>query len=316
MQKLVKIGTRASLLAMAQSNWVKNSIEKQYSDVTVELVKIVTKGDKILDVPLAKVGGKGLFVKEIEEALLRKEVDIAVHSMKDVPSELPDELHLGIITKREDPRDAFVSNHYLFMEDLPQGAKVGTSSLRRKSQLAALRPDLVIKDLRGNLDTRLRKLDEGMYHAIILAAAGLNRLGLSDRAMSCFAPDIMLPAVGQGAVGIELRKEDEELLKGLSFLDDRDTAVAVTAERGFLKRLEGGCQVPIGAFAEIENGRVTLTGLVAEVDGGKVIRESVSGSMTDAESLGRNLAEEILKLGGEKILAEVYDTQGNNGNGK
>ena len=313
MQKLVKIGTRASLLAMAQSNWVKESIEKQYSDVTVELVKIVTKGDKILDVPLAKVGGKGLFVKEIEEALLRKEVDIAVHSMKDVPSELPDELHLGIITKREDPRDAFVENHYLCVEDLHKGAKIGTSSLRRKSQLAALKHDFVIEDLRGNLDTRLRKLDEGMYDAIILAAAGLNRLGLSDRITSCFAPNIMLPAVGQGAVGIELRREDEELLKGLSFLDDRDTSIAVTAERGFLKRLEGGCQVPIGAFAEIENDRVTLTGLVAEVDGSKVIKESVSGSMTDAESLGRNLAEEILKLGAGKILAKVYNTQGKNG---
>ena len=308
MQKLVKIGTRASLLAMAQSNWVKKSIEKQYSDVTVELVKIVTKGDKILDVPLAKVGGKGLFVKEIEEALLRKEVDIAVHSMKDVPSELPDELHLGIITKREDPRDAFVANHYLFVEDLHKGAKVGTSSLRRKSQLAALKHHFVIEDLRGNLDTRLRKLDEGMYDAIILAAAGLNRLGLSDRIMSYFAPNIMLPAVGQGAVGIELRREDNELLKGLSFLDDRDTSIAVTAERGFLKRLEGGCQVPIGAFAEIENGRVTLTGLVAEVDGSKVIKESVSGNITDAESLGRNLAEEILKLGAGKILAKVYNT--------
>ncbi len=313
MQKLVKIGTRASLLAMAQSNWVKESIEKQYSDVTVELVKIVTKGDKILDVPLAKVGGKGLFVKEIEEALLRKEVDIAVHSMKDVPSELPDELHLGIITKREDPRDAFVANHYLFAEDLHKGAKVGTSSLRRKSQLAALKHHFVIEDLRGNLDTRLRKLDEGMYDAIILAAAGLNRLGLSDRIMSYFAPNIMLPAVGQGAVGIELRRKDNELLKGLSFLDDRNTSIAVTAERGFLKRLEGGCQVPIGAFAEIKNGRVILTGLVAEVDGSKVIKESVSGSMTDAESLGRNLAEEILKLGAGKILAKVYNTQGKNG---
>ena len=313
MQKIVKIGTRASLLAMVQSNWIKESIEKEYPDVKVELIKIVTKGDKILDVPLAKIGGKGLFVKEIEEALLRKEVDIAVHSMKDVPSELPDQLHLGIITKREDPRDAFISNRYSSLEDLPQGAKVGTSSLRRKSQLACLRPDLVIEDLRGNLDTRLRKLDEGLYDAIILAAAGLNRLGLSERTTSCFTPDMMLPAVGQGAVGIELRREDKELLKCLSCLDDRDTTIAVTAERGFLKRLEGGCQVPIGAFAEIGNNQVTLTGLVAEVDGGKVIKKSISGSPTDAESLGINLAEEILELGGGKILAEVYDTQVNNG---
>ncbi|MDH5299517.1 MAG: hydroxymethylbilane synthase, partial [Desulfobulbaceae bacterium] len=251
MQKLIRIGTRKSMLALTQSNWIKSRIESQYPEVTVELVKIVTKGDKIVDVPLAKVGGKGLFVKEIEEALLRNEVDIAVHSMKDVPAELPEELHIGIVTKREDPRDAFISRKYKTVEDLPQGAKVGTSSLRRKAQLASLRPDLVIEDLRGNLDTRLKKLDDGVYDAIILAAAGLNRMGWSDRVSSYFNRQQMLPAVAQGAVGIELRKSDADLLAGLSFLDDYETTVAVTAERAFLARLEGGCQVPIGGFGHL-----------------------------------------------------------------
>jgi hydroxymethylbilane synthase len=306
MQKLVKIGTRASLLAMAQSTNIKNLIEKQYPDVTVELVKIVTKGDKILDVPLAMVGGKGLFVKELEDAMLQNEVDLAVHSMKDVPAELPDGLHLGIITKREDPRDAFISNDYSTIFDLPSGAKVGTSSLRRKAQLGLLRKDLVIEDLRGNLDTRLRKLDEKQYDAIILAAAGLNRLKLSDRATSYFSPSEMLPAVGQGAVGIELRTADEELLAGLMFLQDDDTSVAVRAERGFLARLEGGCQVPIGAFAEVSGSQVTLTGLVASVDGAAMVKKEATASSEDAESMGRNLAEDILGMGGKEILEEVY----------
>jgi len=309
MQKLIKIGTRASLLAMAQSTNIKNLIEKQYPDVTVELVKIVTKGDKILDVPLAMVGGKGLFVKELEDAMLQNEVDLAVHSMKDVPAELPEGLHLGIITKREDPRDAFISNDYKTFADLPAGAKVGTSSLRRKAQLGLLRKDLAIEDLRGNLDTRLRKLDEKQYDAIILAAAGLNRLKLSHRATSYFAPVEMLPAVGQGAVGIELRKADEELLQGLLFLQDDATSVAVTAERGFLTRLEGGCQVPIGAFAEVSGSQFTLAGLVASVDGENMVKREVTGNSEDAESIGRALAEEILGLGGKEILEEVYGSE-------
>ena len=237
MQKLIKIGTRKSLLALAQSNGIKAQIEAQYPEVTVELVKIMTKGDKILDVPLAKVGGKGLFVKELEEAMLSREVDLAVHSMKDVPAELPDELHLALVTKREDPRDAFISNKYKAFADLPQGAKIGTSSLRRRAQLAKMRPDLVIDDLRGNLDTRLRKLDEGQYDAIILAAAGLNRLQLA-RATSYFTSLEMLPAVGQGAVGIEMRRDATELLAALRFLDHRATKVTVQAERAFLLRLE------------------------------------------------------------------------------
>ena len=306
MRKHIKIGTRGSLLATTQSTWVKNQIEAAHPGVSVELVIIVTKGDKILDVPLAKVGGKGLFVKEIEEALLRRDVDLAVHSMKDVPSELPEELHLGIIPLRENPHDAFISTGYATLADLPQGATVGTSSLRRRSQLAALRPDLEIVDLRGNLDTRLRKLEEGQFQAIILAAAGLNRLGMSSRATGYFSAKEMLPAVGQGALGIELRKDDTELLAGLAFLNDAKTTVAVSAERAFLFRLEGGCQVPIGAFAEVNNGRVELTGLVASVDGKVVLKDSISGPVEEAQKLGTQLANKILEMGGKEILAEVY----------
>lgn len=309
MRKHIKIGTRGSLLATTQSTWVKNQIEAEHPGVSVELVTIVTKGDKILDVPLAKVGGKGLFVKEIEEALLRREVDLAVHSMKDVPSELPDELHLGIIPLRENPHDAFISNDYAELAELPRGATVGTSSLRRRAQLAALRPDLEIVDLRGNLDTRLRKLDEGQFQAIILAAAGLNRLGMSSRATGYFEAKEMLPAVGQGALGIELRKDDAELLAGLAFLNDTDTSVAVKAERAFLYRLEGGCQVPIGAFAEVKGGQVVLTGLVASVDGQVVLKDSITGPGEEARELGTMLANKLLDLGGREILAEVYGQQ-------
>lgn len=305
MQKLIKIGTRKSLLALAQSNGIKAQIEAQYPDVKVELVKIMTKGDKILDVPLAKVGGKGLFVKELEEAMLNREVDMAVHSMKDVPAELPDELHLALVTKREDPRDAFISNKYKTLTELPQGAKIGTSSLRRRAQLAKVRPDLIIEDLRGNLDTRLRKLDEGQYDAIILAAAGLNRLKL-DRASSYFTSLEMLPAVGQGAVGIEMRRDAKELLEALSFLDHWPTKVTVQAERAFLLRLEGGCQVPIAGFCTIDNNLLTLTGLVASVDGKEVIKKTATGPADQPELLGRNLAEELLAMGGKAILEEVY----------
>ncbi len=306
MRKHIKIGTRGSLLATTQSTWVKKQIEAEHPGVTVELVKIVTQGDKILDVPLAKVGGKGLFVKEIEEALLRRDVDLAVHSMKDVPSELPEELHLGIIPLRENPHDAFIATKYAKFTDLPQGARVGTSSLRRKSQLAALRPDLEIVDLRGNLDTRLRKLDEGQFQAIILAAAGLNRLGMSSRATGYFTAKEMLPAVGQGALGLELRRDDADLLEGLSFLNDATTTIAVAAERGFLFRLEGGCQVPIGAYAKVNNGRVELTGLVASLDGKVVLKESIAGPKEKAGELGVQLADRILDMGGREILAEVY----------
>jgi hydroxymethylbilane synthase len=307
MKKYIKIGTRGSLLATTQSTWVKRQIEKQHPGITVEMVIIVTKGDKILDVPLAKVGGKGLFVKELEEALLNKEVDLAVHSMKDVPAELPAALHLGIIPKREDARDAFIANDFKSVAELPQAGKVGTSSLRRRAQLAVMRPDLVIEDLRGNLDTRLRKLDEKQYDAIILAAAGLNRLGMSQRAAGYFSATEMLPAVGQGALGIELRRDDRELLEGLMFLNHEETAVAVAAERGFLFRLEGGCQVPIGGYCQVDGDQLHLTGLIASVDGEKVIKSSAFGPRADAEKLGKELADKLLAAGGREILSQFYD---------
>lgn len=309
MQKHIKIGTRASLLAMTQSTNIKNLIEAQYPGTSVELVKIITKGDKIVDVPLAKVGGKGLFVKELEEAMLSREVDMAVHSMKDVPSDLPEELHIGVVTKREDPRDAFLSVKYKSVHDLPQGAKVGTSSLRRKAQLFHLRPDLEIDDLRGNLDTRIRKLDEGMYDAIILATAGLNRLQWSQRITAYFSAEEMLPAVAQGAVGIELRKDSVELLAGLAFLQHEETTIAVTGERGFLHRLEGGCQVPIGAHGTVAGEQLTITGLIASVDGKEILKKSLSGPVANAASLGVTLAEELLNLGGRTILEEVYGSE-------
>ena len=309
MQKLIKIGTRGSLLALTQSNWIKGLIEAQHPGTTVELVKIVTRGDKILDVPLAMVGGKGLFVKEIEEALLSREVDIAVHSMKDMPSELPAELHIGIVTKRENPHDAFISGKYANLAGMPAGARVGTSSLRRKAQIAVLRPDLVIEDLRGNLDTRLRKLDEGRYDAIILAAAGLNRLKMSDRATCYFTAEEMLPAVAQGAVGIELRKADSELLAGLSFMADYATEVCVRAERSYLHRLEGGCQVPLAGFATLSGNELTMTGLIASVDGSRIIKKMMTSRPEDAATIGRTLAEELLAMGGREILEAVYGSK-------
>ncbi|WP_339134389.1 MAG: hydroxymethylbilane synthase [Candidatus Electrothrix sp. GW3-4] len=307
MREILRIGTRASMLAVTQSTWVKKQIEQQHPNTKVELVKIVTKGDKIQDVPLAKVGGKGLFVKEIEDALLEKRVDLAVHSMKDVPAELPEGLQVAIVPEREIPQDAFVSVSYKDVDDLPQGAVIGTSSLRRKSQLSCLRPDLEIRDLRGNLDTRLRKLDEGEYDAIILAGAGLNRLGMQRRITALFTSKQMLPAIGQGSLGIELRMDDTELLDGLQFLHNRDTAVTVAAERAFLLRLEGGCQVPIAGFATVDNDTITLTGLIASLDGKTILKEQLSGTAADAEKIGVTLAEILLDRGGKAILDEVYE---------
>ena len=308
MKTLLRIGTRASQLAVTQSTWVKNRIETTHPQIRVELVKIITKGDRILDVPLAKVGGKGLFVKEIEDALLAGDVDLAVHSMKDVPTELPEGLHIGIIPLRESPYDAFVSARYASLDALPHGAKVGTSSLRRKSQLAALRPDLTIVDLRGNIDTRLRKLDEGLYDAILLAGAGLNRMGLQARITTLLSSDQMLPAIGQGSLGIELRKDDKDLLAMLQFLHDPQTAVTITAERAFLLRLEGGCQVPIGAHALLSGEMVSLTGLIAGVDGQQIIKETITGPAEQAGPLGTTLAETLLAKGGKALLDAVYST--------
>jgi len=303
----IRIGTRKSKLALAQSNWVANELKKIYPDLKVEFVKITTKGDKILDVPLAKVGGKGLFVKEIEEALLRKDIDIAIHSLKDVPTQLPEGLEVSVFPKREDFRDALISRNSKGLRDLDKGAKIGTSSLRRQAQIRAFRRDINIESLRGNLDTRLKKLDEGLYDAIVVAAAGLNRLGLSDRVTELISPDIILPAIGQGALGIELRSDDEEIKKILSSIHDEKTSICVRAERAFLLRLEGGCQVPIGALCRFVNeNEISLEGLVADEMGNKIIRELLVGSSSEPENLGERLAEIVLKKGADKILQEVY----------
>jgi hydroxymethylbilane synthase len=302
----LRIGTRGSSLAVIQSGWRKNRIEAMHPDISVELVRIKTKGDRIIDSPLSKIGGKGLFVKEIEDALLRKDVDLAVHSIKDVPAELPDGLWLPVFPEREDPRDAFISKGYATLSVLPQCASVGTGSLRRSSQLLSIRPDLKIVPLRGNVDTRLKKLESGDMQAVILAAAGLRRLGLSDRITQSLPTEALLPAIGQGALGLEVRKDDERTLEILSFLNHRPTELAVRAERAFLKRLEGGCQVPIAGFGTVEGGVITLKGMVAELDGSRIIRDEVTGPHDRPEDLGLGLAERLLESGADKILAGVY----------
>ena len=307
MKKLV-IGTRGSKLALWQARWVESELKKIEPFLEVELNIIKTTGDKILDVALAQVGGKGLFVKEIEEALLERRADIAVHSMKDVPTELPCELHLGVICKRENPGDAFVSKdkNKKFAE-LPEGAHIGTSSLRRACQLLKARPDLKISSLRGNLDTRLRKLDDGEYDAIILAVAGMKRLGFEDRITETIPPEIMLPAIGQGAVGIECRREDPEINALVARLDHKETSIAVRAERAFLLRLEGGCQVPIAAYARLmPYGKLRMDGLVGDPSGEKIIKDVIEGDPADAESLGVRLAVSLIRQGAGEILARVY----------
>lgn len=304
-KKKITIGTRGSMLALWQANWVKSELERVHG-LTVELNIIKTTGDKITDVPLAQVGGKGLFVKEIEEALLDGRVDLAVHSMKDVPTEFPDGLALRCITKREDPRDALISREGKKLSELAEGAKVGTSSLRRRSQLLTKRPDLKITDLRGNLDTRLRKLEEGVYDAIILAGAGMNRLGWSDKITELIDPELMLPAIGQGALGIETRISDGETNELVSFFDHPNTSDAVKGERALLKKLEGGCQVPIAAYGTVKDMTLKLKGLVAAVDGSRIIESSIEGNSRDAEALGVELAEKLLQMGAKEILDELY----------
>ncbi len=332
----VSIGTRGSKLALWQAEWVKASLQRIYPEIEVRLIKIKTTGDKILDVPLAQIGGKGLFVKEIEEAILRGTIDLAVHSMKDVPTDLPEGLHLAAICKREDPRDAFVSEIHNSkpkiqkLKELPHGATVGTSSLRRSCQLSNLRPDLHIVQLRGNLDTRIRKLDEGQFDAIIVAVAGMRRLGWAKRITEILSPDICLPAIGQGAIGIECRTDDEVINKIIKPLDHKKTALGVMAERAFLKKLEGGCQVPIAAHARItdnlynppashftkrgikgvKRGKgelLVMDGLVGSIDGERIIRGRIEGKPEDLEVLGTKLAEDLLSRGAEEILAEVYN---------
>jgi len=303
--QVIRLGSRGSKLALWQAEFIQFEIERR-TGRKVEITRIKTTGDMILDVPLAKVGGKGLFVKEIEEALLSDGIDLAVHSMKDVPTDLPDRLAIVAITRREDPRDAFLSVKYRKFEDLPQGAKLGTSSLRRQTQLLGLRPDLSVETLRGNLDTRIRKMEEGRYDAIILAAAGLRRLGWEAKITEYIPEDMSLPAIGQGALGIEIRADDPDTREAVSFLNDRDTAFAVRAERGFLKRLEGGCQVPIASYGRTEGDGIFLKGMVGRPDGSEIIRGNARGSTSDPESLGVGLAEQLLARGAKEILDEVY----------
>jgi hydroxymethylbilane synthase len=306
MKRTVKIATRKSQLALWQANWVKSSLEALHPGLAVELVQIVTKGDKILDVPLAKVGGKGLFVKEIEDALLEDRADLAVHSMKDMPTELPPGLHLAVICRREDPRDAWFSRDGTGLRDLPAGAVVGTSSLRRQAQLRAVRSDLSFENLRGNVDTRLRKLEEGQYDAIVLAAAGVKRLGLGEKITELLPSEVTLPAIGQGAVGIECRTEDPDVNALIAPLLHEETWTAVVAERAFLETLQGGCQVPIAAFGELHGGELRLRGLVGSLDGTTLIRGERQGQPAEAKALGVSLAEELLARGAREILDEVY----------
>lgn len=304
--RTVKIATRRSALAMWQAEFVRDALLALHPGLQVEFVRMTTQGDKILDVPLAKIGGKGLFVKELEQGMLSGEADIAVHSMKDVPMVFPEGLHLPVICQREDARDAFVSNNYALVDDLPQGSKVGTSSLRRECQLRTSRPDLQILTLRGNVNTRLAKLDAGEYDAIILATAGLKRLGLESRIKSSLSPEQSLPAVGQGAIGIETRVDDAEVNALIAPLRCPETWTIVSAERAMNKRLAGGCQVPIAGYALLDNGNIWLRGLVGRPDGTLTLRAEVRGKAEDAESLGIALAEELLSQGADAILAAVY----------
>jgi hydroxymethylbilane synthase len=359
----VSIGTRGSKLALYQAEWVKTELQKKHPGIEINLIKVKTMGDKVIDVPLAKIGGKGLFVKEIEEALLRHKIDLAVHSMKDVPTDLPEGLHLAAICKRENPRDALIISHKLvglsrvrskrsnspltlftkgwrkginksLLYELAEGSRVGTSSLRRSCQLRNIRPDFKIEQLRGNLDTRLRKLDEGQFDAIIVAVAGIKRLGFMERITEILEPEICLPAIGQGAIGIECRVDDKFINTIVGALDHKWTAISVRAERAFLRRLEGGCQVPIAAYARIEqrakseeqraesrelrdkgiknsslvtrHSSLIMDGLVASITGGRVIKGHMEGRPEKPEALGIILAEDLLARGAREILAEVY----------
>jgi hydroxymethylbilane synthase len=302
---LLRIGTRGSQLALAQSRWVKEKIEAKYSAVRVELVRIKTKGDKILGSPLSKIGGKGLFVKEIEDALLRKDVDLAVHSMKDVPAELPEGLEISLFPMREDPRDALVSTAYESIQDLPKGASVGTGSLRRSAQLLRLRPDLRVIPVRGNVDTRLKKIESGDLHAVILATAGLRRLGLEKRISQVLPTEMFLPAIGQGVLGLEMRRTDESLRNLLRFLNHQETELIVRAERGFLKELEGGCQVPIAGYGRLDGDKLLLEGMVANLNASELIRDEAFGPMEKPEEIGVQLARKILASGADKILQQI-----------
>lgn len=303
---ILKIGTRGSKLALTQSQWVKDKIETRYPGIHAELVRIKTTGDRILDSPLSKVGGKGLFVKEIEEALLKGQIDVAVHSMKDIPADLPDALTLSAFPEREDPHDVLISKKNRTLEQLPDRSRVGTSSLRRGAQLLYMRPDLTIVSLRGNVETRLRKLESGDLQAIILAAAGLRRLGFVNRISQVISPEQILPAIGQGALGLEVRREDERTIELLSFLNHKPTEKAVRAERAFLVELEGGCQVPIAGFARLKDESIHMMGMVAELDGTRLIRDEITDKKNRPEDIGVRLARRLLISGADKILAHIY----------
>ena len=305
MDKTLKIGTRGSKLALWQANWVKSSLEVKHPSLSIELETITTKGDKILDVPLAKVGGKGLFVKEIEEALLDGRIDLAVHSMKDMPGDIPNGLCIGAIPQREIPQDVLISRNKKRLSELGHGAKIGTSSLRRMAQLLHARPDLVVLPLRGNLDTRLKKLETENLDAIVLAAAGVKRLGLENRITEYLDENIMLPAVGQGALCIEIRQHDPEVESIVKTLEHHQTRTIIMGERAFLNRLEGGCQVPIAAHGKIENNIFTICGLVATIDGRTLIKETLSGPIDSPEIIGVKLAERLVSMGAETIMGNL-----------
>jgi hydroxymethylbilane synthase len=308
MTQLVRIATRKSPLALWQAEYVKAQLLSHHPQLQVEMLALSTRGDKLLDTSLSKVGGKGLFVKELEIALLENQADIAVHSMKDVPMELPDGLSLGVICEREDPSDAFVSNRYTHLQQLPEGAVVGTSSLRRQSQIRAHFPHLQIKDLRGNVNTRLAKLDQGEYDALILASAGLIRLEMNHRIASRLDPGHCLAAAGQGAVGIECRIDDKQILQLLQPLHHQPSACCVMAERAMNRRLQGGCQVPIGCYAQLSHSgsTITLQGLVGSVDGQTLLKADIEGAAQDGERLGEKLADKLVSMGAGEILASVY----------
>jgi hydroxymethylbilane synthase len=303
--KIVKIGTRGSPLAVWQSEWVRSQLLAGNPDLDIELVKIKTTGDKITDVPLAMVGGKGLFVKEIENALLEGRIDLAVHSMKDMPAEIPQGLCIGAIPEREDPRDVLISRDDRPFKDLPKGATLGSSSLRRGAQLKHVRPDITVRPVRGNLDTRIRKLKTEGLDAIILAAAGVRRLGFQTHITEYIAEQVMLPAIGQGALSIEIREADEQTRKLVSTLNHRETRLAVETERAFLSRLEGGCQVPIAGHAKVNSDQLEFTGLVAEVDGSVILREQITGPVERNKELGLEIANRLLEKGGRQILERI-----------
>jgi len=307
MKPTIKIGTRGSKLALWQAAWVKSAIEKKYPEIAADIVVIKTKGDKILDVPLAKVGGKGLFVKEIEEALLREEIDIAVHSMKDMPADLPDGLCIGPIPERENVCDSLIAGRDRRLADLKPGQSIGTCSLRRSAQLLHARPDLKIVPLRGNLQTRLKKLDAGRMDAIVLAAAGIKRMELEHRITEYLKPPVMLPAVGQGALCIELRKNDRETYQVLEHLEHGPTRTAVLGERAFLNRLEGGCQVPIAALGRVLRDQITISGLVADTDGQTIFKETLSGPANASEAIGTDLADRLAARGARDILNKLKE---------